>query len=83
MSDADYLTNQLLIAMPMMGDPNFAQTVTLICEHSADGALGYFQHSFEVYDREGVACGHARCKGAIERIVQNGRSTFWCSSCQK
>ena len=40
MSDADYLTNQLLIAMPMMGDPNFAQTVTLICEHSADGALG-------------------------------------------
>ena len=40
MSEADYLTNQLLIAMPMMGDPNFAQTVTLICDHSADGALG-------------------------------------------
>jgi putative transcriptional regulator len=40
MSDSDYLTNQLLIAMPMMGDPNFAQTVALICEHSADGALG-------------------------------------------
>jgi putative transcriptional regulator len=40
MSDADYLTNQLLIAMPMMGDPNFAQTVALVCEHSAEGALG-------------------------------------------
>ncbi len=40
MSEAEYLKNQLLIAMPMMGDPNFAQTVTLICEHSADGALG-------------------------------------------
>lgn len=40
MSDADYLTNQLLIAMPTMGDPNFAQTVALVCEHSARGALG-------------------------------------------
>jgi len=56
---------------------------TLRDHRQTDGALGYFQHSFEVYDREGVACGHARCKGAIERIVQNGRSTFWCSSCQK
>jgi putative transcriptional regulator len=36
----DYLTNQLLIAMPAMGDPNFAQTVTLVCDHSARGALG-------------------------------------------
>ncbi len=40
MSDTDYLTNQLLIAMPAMGDPNFAQTVTLVCDHSARGALG-------------------------------------------
>jgi putative transcriptional regulator len=38
--NGDYLTNQLLIAMPMMGDPNFAQTVTLVCDHSARGALG-------------------------------------------
>jgi putative transcriptional regulator len=36
----DYLTNQLLIAMPTMGDPNFAQTVTLVCDHSERGALG-------------------------------------------
>jgi putative transcriptional regulator len=40
MVDADYLTNQLLIAMPGMADPNFSSTVTLICEHSEDGALG-------------------------------------------
>jgi putative transcriptional regulator len=40
MSDADYLTNQLLIAMPAMGDANFAQTVALVCDHSARGALG-------------------------------------------
>ena len=36
----EFLTNQLLIAMPAMTDPNFSQTVTLICEHSAKGALG-------------------------------------------
>jgi putative transcriptional regulator len=40
MSDAEYLTNQLLIAMPYMGDPSFAQTVALICDHSSKGALG-------------------------------------------
>jgi putative transcriptional regulator len=40
MSGSDYLTNQLLIAMPTLGDPNFAQTVTLVCDHSPRGALG-------------------------------------------
>jgi putative transcriptional regulator len=40
MVDAEYLTNQLLIAMPGMPDPNFSSTVTLICEHNEDGALG-------------------------------------------
>jgi putative transcriptional regulator len=38
-SDTGYLTNQLLIAMPAMGDPNFSQTVALICDHSSRGAL--------------------------------------------
>ena len=56
---------------------------TLRDHRQADGALGYFQHSFEVYDREGAACGHAKCAGTISRIVQNGRSTFWCASCQR
>jgi putative transcriptional regulator len=40
MSASGYLTNQLLIAMPYMGDPNFAQTVALVCDHSSRGALG-------------------------------------------
>ena len=41
MGDSTSLTNHLLVAMPSLADPNFAQTVTLICEHSADrGALG-------------------------------------------
>src|SRR5882672_1075884 len=39
-SESGYLTNQLLIAMPALGDPNFAQTVALVCDHSARGALG-------------------------------------------
>ncbi|HEX5213380.1 MAG TPA: bifunctional DNA-formamidopyrimidine glycosylase/DNA-(apurinic or apyrimidinic site) lyase [Pseudolabrys sp.] len=46
-----------------------------------DGALGDFQHNFQVYDREGKRC--PGCKGTIKRIVQNGRSTFYCPSCQK
>jgi formamidopyrimidine-DNA glycosylase len=47
----------------------------------ADGSLGDFQHNFRVYDREGEPCPH--CKGKIKRIVQVGRSTFYCPSCQK
>jgi formamidopyrimidine-DNA glycosylase len=47
----------------------------------ADGSLGDFQHNFQVYDREGQPCPH--CKGKIKRIVQVGRSTFYCPSCQK
>ncbi len=47
----------------------------------ADGSLGDFQHNFQVYDREGEPC--PSCKGKIKRIVQGGRSTFYCPSCQK
>jgi len=47
----------------------------------ADGSLGDFQHNFRVYDREGEPC--PCCKGRIKRIVQVGRSTFYCPSCQK
>jgi formamidopyrimidine-DNA glycosylase len=48
-----------------------------------DGSLGYFQHSFRVYDREGEACQRPGCGGTIERIVQGGRSTFYCPACQR
>jgi formamidopyrimidine-DNA glycosylase len=47
-----------------------------------DGSLGYFQHSFAVYDREGEPCPKPGCGGHIERIVQSGRSTFYCRACQ-
>ena len=49
----------------------------------ANGELGYFQHSFQVYDREGEKCQTKGCGGIVRRFVQNGRSTFWCPKCQK
>lgn len=49
----------------------------------ADGSLGYFQHRFSVYDREGDACATPGCGGIVERIVQSGRSTFFCRRCQR
>ncbi|MDA8870817.1 bifunctional DNA-formamidopyrimidine glycosylase/DNA-(apurinic or apyrimidinic site) lyase [Rhizobiaceae bacterium] len=49
----------------------------------ADGQLGYFQHRFNAYDREGTPCAHEGCTGTISRIVQSGRSTFFCSACQR
>ena len=47
---------------------------------SASGELGYFQKHFSVYDREGDACD--QCGNEIKRIVQSGRSSFFCSHCQ-
>jgi formamidopyrimidine-DNA glycosylase len=48
-----------------------------------DGAAGGFQQSFAVYDQEGAACRTAGCRGAVRRAVQAGRSTFYCSGCQR
>jgi formamidopyrimidine-DNA glycosylase len=47
------------------------------------GELGYFQHSFQVYDREDEKCQTKGCGGIVRRFTQNGRSTFWCPRCQK
>jgi len=48
-----------------------------------DGALGDFQHNFRVYDRDGRRCPTPGCGGTIRRIVQTGRSTFFCPVCQR
>ncbi len=48
-----------------------------------DGELGLFQHQFAVYDREGERCPRRGCGGTIKRIVQGGRSTFFCPACQR
>ncbi|MEI4262519.1 bifunctional DNA-formamidopyrimidine glycosylase/DNA-(apurinic or apyrimidinic site) lyase [Roseovarius sp. D0-M9] len=49
----------------------------------ADGELGYFQHRFDVYDREGEPCRRVGCAGTIARVVQSGRSSFYCGKCQR
>ena len=48
---------------------------------ATDGALGYFQHRFRVYGREGEPC--LTCATPVARIVQSGRSTFYCPKCQR
>ncbi len=48
-----------------------------------NGELGYFQHSFKVYGRAGEPCRTFHCKGTVQRIVQAGRSTFFCPTCQR
>lgn len=48
-----------------------------------DGELGYFQHRFKVYEREGERCLRRGCQGAVRRIVQGARSTYFCPACQR
>ena len=55
---------------------------TLRDHRQTDGELGYFQHPFAVYDREGAPCPRPRCRGTIARMTQSGRSTFYCPVCQ-
>jgi len=56
---------------------------TLRDHAQVDGTLGYFQHRFRVYDREGEACTTPECPGTVSRLVQSGRSTFYCPVCQE
>src|SRR6266446_4325655 len=73
-SESGYLTNQLLIAMPAMGDPNFAQTVALVCDHSSRGALGLILNKplpmrmGEIFEQLEIDLG----KGPEEAIVALG-----------
>jgi formamidopyrimidine-DNA glycosylase len=67
----------------VLGDAIKAGGSSLRDHRRTDGELGYFQHHFRVYDREGAACVTPGCKGTVKRIVQGGRSTFFCPVCQK
>ena len=49
----------------------------------ADGRLGRFQHRFKAYGRVGERCAKKGCGGTVRRIVQGGRSTFYCPTCQR
>ena len=67
----------------VLGEAIEAGGSSLRDHRQADGALGYFQHGFRVYDREGRPCPREGCGGTVRRIVQGGRSTFHCRSCQR
>ena len=67
----------------VIADAILAGGSTLRDYAQADGSLGYFQHSFSVYNREGEDCRRPGCGGRIARIVQSGRSTFYCPACQR
>lgn len=67
----------------VLNDAIVAGGSSLRDHRQTSGELGYFQHSFRVYDRAGEPCPTRGCKGTIHRIVQGTRSTFYCPVCQK
>jgi len=66
----------------VLNDAIVAGGSTLRDHRQPDGALGYFQHTFRVYDRTGAACPR-HDGGKIRRIVQGARSSFYCPVCQR
>ena len=85
-SDSGYLTNQLLIAMPDMGDPNFAQTVALVCDHNSRGALGLILNKplpmrmGEIFEQLEIELGEGPCASARCCAADRCRPTA-ASSC--
>ena len=71
------------IIRDVLGDAIEAGGSSLRDFRQADGELGYFQHSFDVYGREGEPCSSEGCPDVIRRIVQSGRSSFYCAQCQR
>ncbi|MFU1478138.1 bifunctional DNA-formamidopyrimidine glycosylase/DNA-(apurinic or apyrimidinic site) lyase [Roseovarius sp. C7] len=71
------------IIRDVLGDAIRAGGSSLRDFRQADGELGYFQHSFDVYDREGDPCRKPGCDGIVARVVQSGRSSFYCPRCQR
>ena len=67
----------------VLGEAIAAGGSTLRDHAQATGDPGNFQHHFLVYGREGKPCRHKGCRGTVKRIVQSGRSTFYCPACQK
>ena len=74
------LTNEIRV---VLNDAIEAGGSTLRDFANAEGGQGYFQHRFDVYGREGEPCRGGGCTGVVKRVVQGGRSTFYCPSCQK
>jgi formamidopyrimidine-DNA glycosylase len=78
------MTRSLVDAIRLVLNEAIKQGGSSLRDHrQTTGELGYFQHHFRVYDREGEKCPTPGCKGKIKRIVQTGRSTFYCPVCQR
>ena len=71
------------IIRDVLGEAIQAGGSTLKDFRHSDGELGYFQHTFKVYGREGEACTNTDCGAKIKRIVQSERSSFYCPKCQR
>lgn len=67
----------------VLADAIAAGGSTLRDFRNAEGDGGYFQHSFDVYGRDGEPCRTPDCAGSVQRIVQSGRATFYCPQCQR
>ncbi|WP_029004757.1 bifunctional DNA-formamidopyrimidine glycosylase/DNA-(apurinic or apyrimidinic site) lyase [Azorhizobium doebereinerae] len=77
-------TERLVVAIrEVLREAILAGGSSLRDHRQVNGELGYFQHAFKVYDREGEKCPTLHCKGHVQRIVQGGRSTFFCPTCQR
>jgi formamidopyrimidine-DNA glycosylase len=75
---------RLAAAIPeVLGEAIAAGGSSLRDHRGVDGTLGYFQHTFAVYGREGEPCRRIDCRGSVHRAVQNARSTFYCPRCQR
>jgi formamidopyrimidine-DNA glycosylase len=87
-ADRKHAANERSVALvdaiqTVLNDAIKAGGSSLRDHRQTSGELGYFQHNFRVYDREGADCPTRGCNGTIRRIVQSGRSTFFCPVCQK
>ena len=71
------------IIRDVLGEAIQAGGSTLKDFRHSDGELGYFQHTFKVYGREGETCSNTDCEAEVKRIVQSGRSSFYCPKCQR
>jgi len=80
---AQRVATLVLVIRDVLRDAIAAGGSSLRDFRQADGELGYFQHSFDVYGREGDTCRRAGCDGTVRRIVQSGRSSFYCVTCQR
>jgi len=76
------LSRLVTVVREVLEEAILAGGSTLRDFRDADGALGYFQHSFKVYGREDGPCLKPGCQGVVRRFVQGGRSTFFCATCQ-